>query len=702
MKKILSIILNKIRDPQFWKNVGPAFVKFWPKAGSTFLSFSKFFILLFVFMFAKVLSLGLHIPFLKIPIAKLFDLWTRTLDKPLTTFLAKIDKTKTSEIKRTYLITVAYRNLLSKKTRSLITIAGMSVGVGIIVLLLSLGYGIERLIISQVASLDELKIVDVSTGGNTSLRLSNSLREKIRKIAEVEDVIPLISIVGRVTFNNANTDVVVFAAPNSYLEQVKIKLKQGKLFAQNEMQIGYGGKKDVAGARSDLPSAKYNDPILPTSVLFNISPDKPQVAWSDCSTNSKVLGFVQHVEGGYSGKEFWGSDYSPFTGDGASAYDTERGDFLGKWVRGKVALYYQNTEDSYRPALDDTGRHLWVEACLQKSSIQILDIVSFQQVLGEATESASLNEEVQAVSSESAELIEFDEASSAASIELIDLEASTAAKVTTQKEIDFKGTPSYQALVSQSMLNLLGMKEDKALNSKFKVSFVVSKNLFPEIEGKAKTREVEYTIIGVIDDVDQPYFYVPISDIQKLGADNYSQMKIVLAGLENVAKVRKQVEALGLRTASTADTVAQIESLFANLRIVLGLLGLVALGVASLGMFNTLTVSLLERTREIGGMKTMGMVSDEVQDLFLAEAMFMGLTGGIGGLILGYIIGKFLSLLVSFIALTQGQGILNLTYIPPFLIIFILVSSFFVGLLTGLYPARRAKKISALNALRYE
>ena len=155
-------------------------------------------------------------------------------------------------------------------------------------------------------------------------------------------------------------------------------------------------------------------------------------------------------------------------------------------------------------------------------------------------------------------------------------------------------------------------------------------------------------------------------------------------------------------TTSTVDTVAQIESLFANLRIVLGLLGMVALGVASLGMFNTLTVSLLERTREIGGMKTMGMVSEEVQDLFLAEAMIMGLSGGLGGLILGYLIGNGLSFLVSTIAIVKGQGYLELTYVPPQFVLFIIVSSFIVGLVTGLYPAQRAKKISALNALRYE
>jgi putative ABC transport system permease protein len=136
--------------------------------------------------------------------------------------------------------------------------------------------------------------------------------------------------------------------------------------------------------------------------------------------------------------------------------------------------------------------------------------------------------------------------------------------------------------------------------------------------------------------------------------------------------------------------------------VILGILGFIALAVASLGMFNTLTVSLLERTREIGGMKTMGMVSGEIQELFLAEAMIMGLGGGIGGILLGFLVGKMLSNVVSIFAITQGVGYLELTYIPFSLILFIILSSFIIGLVTGLYPSYRAKKISALNALRYE
>jgi putative ABC transport system permease protein len=248
----------------------------------------------------------------------------------------------------------------------------------------------------------------------------------------------------------------------------------------------------------------------------------------------------------------------------------------------------------------------------------------------------------------------------------------------------------------------LNISANKTIDTVFKVKFIITKNLIPDIEGKAFTSEVEYKIIGMVDDPESSYFYIPFTDVDKLNIKNFSQLKVVTKAKEILPKIRKEIEVLGLKTTSVVDTVKQIESLFGNLRLVLAIVGLVALGVASLGMFNTLTVSLLERIREIGGMKVMGMVSEEVQELFLAEAMIMGLSGGIGGLLLGFLAGKAISLAVSLIAISQGQGYLDLVYLPVLFVIFILIASFVVGVVTGFYPAQRAKRISALNALRYE
>ena len=146
-----------------------------------------------------------------------------------------------------------------------------------------------------------------------------------------------------------------------------------------------------------------------------------------------------------------------------------------------------------------------------------------------------------------------------------------------------------------------------------------------------------------------------------IGIVNSSQIKIIAKDKTVLDDVRKKIESMGFLTYSVVDTVSQINSLFGTARVVLGALGAVALGVASLGMFNTLTVSLLERTREVGLMKAMGMSSGEVKRLFLTESMIMGFLGGILGIFLGFLGGKLFSLVLSVFSLLKGAGFIDIS-----------------------------------------
>lgn len=674
----------------------------WIHIARSIYLFSTFFILLLLFVGGKLLSKVLFVPVLGKILLKLNFPTGKTIMHYEELLSLKIDNMRTSEVKRSYLIGLAFKNLLSKKTRSFITILGMSVGIGIIVLLLSLGYGIERLVISRIASLNELRMVDVSSSENTALRLDRSAYNKIANFSAVEKVIPLVSTVGKITINKATTDVLVYAAPRDYLNALNTRVLRGKLYDDNhsfdkpKAQRAEDGS--VAGVSTQLEIGELG--VKRSTYEFNIDilPSRHVPVWEVCDVGSKVLGFTTRFEGGTRGVAKWGSQYSPFDEFGKAAYDGTRNIYLGKWVQAEFPLYQQSSESGFDPQLSDTGIHLWKTGCVQEKDIQKTPVLQTVQasVLGEATASADVDE---AVSLYDAVVVSSD----SSGIEMVMLQSSASAttKQTTDKLV-FSSLPSGQAVISSGLASLLGVPVDKAVGREFTASFIIGKSLMPTIEGKSYSEDTTYKIIGVLDDDNNTYFYVPYTDMKKLNVPHVSQMKIILTDSSLMPKVRKGIETLGFRTNSTIDTVKQIESLFNNLRIVLAVLGLVALGVASLGMFNTLTVSLLERTREIGGMKTMGMVSEEVQDLFLAEAMIMGLAGGFGGLLLGSMVGKGLSLLISAIALSQGQGFIDLTYIPLPFSTFIVVSSFIVGVLTGIYPAQRAKKISALNALRYE
>jgi ABC-type antimicrobial peptide transport system permease subunit len=238
----------------------------------------------------------------------------------------------------------------------------------------------------------------------------------------------------------------------------------------------------------------------------------------------------------------------------------------------------------------------------------------------------------------------------------------------------------------------LGIEESQAVGQEFEVSFVVTGNLLADSQSKVESVPARYQIVGVVPENNTPFFYVLFIDLRSLGIDNFTQAKLVSKSQAELGQIRQKIESLGFNTESVVDTVDQIERLFGTIRIALITVGMIALGVAALGMFNTLTVSLLERTHEVGLMKTMGMKSNEVEDLFLTESVAMGLFGGLAGVVLGFMAGKMTSLVLTLVALRSGAGVIDVSDIPPSLIALVLGMSLTVGLLTGIYPAWRAKK----------
>ncbi len=165
---------------------------------------------------------------------------------------------------------------------------------------------------------------------------------------------------------------------------------------------------------------------------------------------------------------------------------------------------------------------------------------------------------------------------------------------------------------------------------------------------------------------------------------------------------RDKIVGMGFFVSALRDTIDQVKQIFGIIQVVLGLFGLVALVVSAIGMFNTMTVMLLERTNEIGIMRSVGVARKDVRKLFLFESMLMGFLGGLGGVILGYLSGELANIGVNLMAKNFGGQTLNLFVRPTWFILVIIVFSAVIGLLTGLFPARKAARINPLEALRYK
>jgi putative ABC transport system permease protein len=166
--------------------------------------------------------------------------------------------------------------------------------------------------------------------------------------------------------------------------------------------------------------------------------------------------------------------------------------------------------------------------------------------------------------------------------------------------------------------------------------------------------------------------------------------------------IRDRILEAGLLVSSLSDMVEQAYQVFGVIQIILMMFGIIALIVSAIGMFNTMTITLLERTEEIGVMKSIGASNMAVSLMFMTEATIMGLLGGVGGVVIGYLGGEVFNVAINLIASRFGGESVDLFYSPSFFVIGIIIFASVVGLFTGVVPARKASSIDPLDALRYK
>lgn len=200
--------------------------------------------------------------------------------------------------------------------------------------------------------------------------------------------------------------------------------------------------------------------------------------------------------------------------------------------------------------------------------------------------------------------------------------------------------------------------------------------------------------------------YVPISIVfnEMLGEERIQEIDVSVHDTNQVNQTIEDVEALlrdrhsieegeedDFQIQSAQDILSTVQTITTLLTSMIAAISAISLVVGGVGVMNIMLVSVTERTKEIGLLKAIGAKEKDILMQFLIEAVIMTVLGGIIGIILG-ISGAFL---VSIVA-----GIPFVVSIPA--VILAVGVSMLVGVLFGLYPAKRAASLSPIDALRYE
>lgn len=223
---------------------------------------------------------------------------------------------------------------------------------------------------------------------------------------------------------------------------------------------------------------------------------------------------------------------------------------------------------------------------------------------------------------------------------------------------------------------------------------------------KESRNEGDYSMIMSLNDMTAINEWVIGKRINR-NRDGFENVNVKVTSVDKVLEVTEKITEMGFNAYTPQSVVQGISNFYLIIQVIFGGVGAVALLVAAIGIANTMTMAILERTREIGLMKAIGATNNNVLTIFLGEAAGIGFVGGLGGVATGWLVNMAINVVATpYLASQAAQygapppeaAVFTPAWLPVFAVLFATL----VGLISGLYPALRAATLVPVIALKYE
>ena len=248
-------------------------------------------------------------------------------------------------------------------------------------------------------------------------------------------------------------------------------------------------------------------------------------------------------------------------------------------------------------------------------------------------------------------------------------------------------------------------------------SYTIEERLFKKAISagdKIEINNIEVEVVGIYEEIGSPQddaqIYISKEGFKKIfDEEGYEYVYMRVAKDQQPSEVAEKIEEKFRKhrnlkegqedfvVQTFEDLIKTFTTVIAILNGVLVLIALISVVVAAVNIMNTMYTSVLERTQEIGVMKSIGAKNKYILMIFIVESGLLGLVGGIIGVIFGYAIAK----LGASIAASAGLSMLRPAF-PLWLTLGCLIFAFIIGMISGLVPSIQASKLKPVDALRYE